>query len=628
MSLMTEKNQSSTNTSDDHLNRKVNNVHPNALKRFRYSSDLVIDKPFNWAQMWRLLSYLKPYSKTLLPLSIIVVLITTAVRLFVPVIIGVYILDQAITEKDSNLLTKLVVGIAAMYLISYIANMLRIKWLNKLGQNIIYDLRKHLFTHVQGLSHRFFDQRSAGSILVRILNDINSLQELFTNGIINLLMDFIMLIGIVVILFTLSPPLALAIMVTVPLMFLISTKLRKSIRKSWQTVRHRQSSLNSHLNESIQGIRVTQSFTQEKENMAFFDGVNTSVYDSWRNATQKSATFRPLVEMTNAVGTAILIWFGAMLISDNSISIGEFVSFAFYLGMFWEPISRLGQVYNQLLMGMASSERIFEFLDEKPLVDEKENAVSVDDMKGQIQFENVEFSYDNKRKALKGISLEIMAGQTVALVGHTGSGKTTIANLISRFYDATAGQVKIDGYNIRDISVRSLRSQISIVLQDTFIFSGTIMENIRFGRPDATDDEVMDAAKAIGADHFIQNLPKQYLTEVEERGNILSVGERQLLSFARALLADPKILILDEATASIDTETEVQIQKALKTLLKGRTSIIIAHRLSTIRESDNIFVLEHGNIIESGNHQQLMDLKGEYYDLVSAQFKMLNAISS
>ncbi len=626
--MSTQAEQKYTKNNKDHLNRKGNNVHPNALKRFRYSQDLVIEKPFNWSQMWRLLGYLKPYSKSLVPLSIIVVLITTAIRLFIPVIIGVYILEQAITEKNSNLLATLVISITVMYLISYAANILRIRWLNRLGQQVIYDLRKHLFTHVQSLSHRFFDQRSAGSILVRILNDVNSLQELFTNGIINLLMDCIMLVGIVVILFTLSPPLALAVMITVPIMFFISTKLRRSIRRSWQTVRHRQSSLNSHLNESLQGIRVTQSFTQEKENMAFFDGVNTDNYEAWRVATQKNATFRPLVEMTNAVGTAILIWFGAALISNGQISIGEFVSFAFYLGMFWEPISRLGQVYNQLLIGMASSERIFEFLDEKPLIDEKEQAVQLSDIKGHIQFENVEFSYDQKRKALNGINLEMKAGQTVALVGHTGSGKTTIANLISRFYDATGGKVKIDGYDIRDISVKSIRSQISIVLQDTFIFSGTIMENIRFGRPDATDEEVIEAAKAIGADPFIQKLPNGYFTEVEERGNVLSVGERQLLSFARALLADPKILILDEATASIDTETEVKIQYALRTLLKGRTSIIIAHRLSTIREADQIFVLENGHIIESGNHDQLMMKKGEYYGLISAQFKMLNALSS
>ena len=391
-------------------------------------------------------------------------------------------------------------------------------------------------------------------------------------------------------------------------------------------MRIKQSKLNSHLNESIQGIRVTQSFTQEEENMAFFDGVNDENYEAWRNATKKSAYFRPLVELTNAIGSAVLIWYGAHLIQSGSLSLGEFVSFAFYLGMFWEPISRLGQVYNQLLVGMASSERIFEYLDEVPGVHEKKGAYQLKDIAGRVNFDQVEFSYDDERQALKGITFEMKPGQTIALVGHTGSGKSTIANLITRFYDPTAGSVKIDGHDLLDVSIQSLRHQISIVLQDTFIFSGTIMDNIRFGRPSATDEEVKAAAEAIGADKFIMNLPKGFDTEVEERGSILSVGERQLLSFARALLADPRIIILDEATASIDTETEVQIQLALKKLLKGRTSVIIAHRLSTIRDADKIFVLEQGEVIEEGNHQQLMNHKGEYYRLVKAQFKVLEAI--
>lgn len=606
---------------------KDNNRH---LTRFHYTVDQAIEKQFNWTQMMRLLVYLKPYSKNYLPAAIIAMMISTAVRLIVPILIGKVAIDIAIKNKDTTLLTYLVVGIGLLYLLSFVGNTFRIKWVNILGQNVIYDLRQHLFSHVQRLSHRFFDSRSAGSILVRIMNDINSLQELFTNGIINLLMDVVTLIGIIVILFVLSPKLALAIMVILPIMFYISTKLRRNIRRSWQEVRIQQSRMNSHLNEGLQGMRITQSFSQEKENGEYFNGVNRGFFESFRGASKKSAMFRPLVEMCNAIGTVILIAYGAHLIllgeANGGIALGTFVAFAFFLGMFWEPISRLGQMYNQLLMAMAASERIFEFLDEKPNVDEKENSYNIEEMKGHIEFDNVEFSYEEGRIALHEISLDIKQGQTIALVGHTGSGKSTIANLISRFYDPTKGVVKVDGHDLRDVKINSLRQKISVVLQDTFIFSGTIMENIRFGKPNATDEEVMEAAKVVGADDFIQRLGEGYGTEVEERGSILSAGERQLLSFARALLADPTILILDEATASIDTETEVKIQKALNRLLKGRTAIIIAHRLSTIRESDNIFVLENGKVLENGNHEELMAKRGEYFGLVKSQFQMLDAM--
>ncbi|MDT8862060.1 ABC transporter ATP-binding protein/permease [Alkalihalobacillus sp. MEB130] len=588
--------------------------------RFHYTTEQIIEKPFNWSQMARLFSYMKPYAWTLLPKTIIAMLIVTAVRVAVPIFIGVLAIDYAIIPGNVQLLYLFAAIVLGLYLLSWIANVFRIRWMNEIGQHMIFDIRTALFNHIQRLSHRFFDKRSGGSILVRVINDVNSMQDLFTNGVVNLLMDIVMLVGIIIILFTLSPELAIFILIVLPIMFLISTKLRRKIRRSWQTVRVRQSKMNSHLNESIQGIRVTQAYAQEKENMDFFNDVNSDNYESWKHATRMNAIFRPFVEMSSAVGAVVLIWYGATLIQSDTITIGIFVSFAFYLGMFWEPISRLGQVYNQLLVGMASSERIFEFLDEKPSVPEKENAKSLSEVKGEIVFENVEFAYDESRKALHDINLTFEAGQTIALVGHTGSGKSTIVNLMSRFYDPTKGRVLLDGVDLRDLRLHELRSNVSYVLQDTFIFAGTIMDNIRFGRPDATDEEVIEAARAIGADEFIVKLEDGYLTEVEEKGNILSVGERQLLSFARALLANPRILILDEATASIDTETELKIQEGLKRLLANRTAVMIAHRLSTIRDAEKIIVLEQGNVLEEGTHDELMSGKGAYYHLVKSQY--------
>ncbi|KWX73130.1 ABC transporter ATP-binding protein [Paenibacillus jilunlii] len=595
-------------------------------ERFVYKDDDVIDKAFDWKQFTRLFSYMKPYARQMLPLVLVMMILGTVTKLTVPYLTSMAI-DKAIAPKSGNpsltLLYTLTAAVIVLYLIQWIAGVYRIKYTNVIGQRVIYDLRSDLFRHIQKLSFNFFDKRPAGSVLVRVTNDINSLQDLFTNGVVNLMIDCVQLLGIMVILLLINWKLGLAVMITVPIMFFVSTKLRQKIRIAWQDVRMKNSRINSHLNESIQGIRVTQAYTQEKENMNYFDAMNMDSRKSWNRASAMNQAFGPIIEITGGFGTMILFWFGAYLIQTGDLTVGFLVAFSTYVSNFWDPINRLGQMYNQLLVAMASSERIFEYLDEQPAVQDNPGATPLPKIKGDIKFNKVVFEYEKGRAALKGIDLDVKAGQSIALVGHTGSGKSTIINLIGRFYDIKSGSITIDGKDTREVTLQSLREQIGIVLQDTFIFSGTIRDNIRFGRLDATDQEVEEAAKAVDAHDFISKLPGGYETEVEERGSALSMGQRQLLSFARALLANPRILILDEATASIDTETEIKIQEALKILLQGRTSFIVAHRLSTIRHADKIVVLDHGEIKEEGTHAELTAHDGIYNGLIEAQFRFL-----
>lgn len=607
------------------MSAKVTAKGRNRNERFVYQDDDAIEKPFNWAQLRRLYSYLKPYKRQLLPV-IFMMILGTLTRLAIPYLMLI-VIDGILDPKQGSQSMEALMFIGAamllLYLVQWASNTYRIKYTNIVGQKVIYDLRNHLFQHIQKLSFRFYDKRPAGSVLVRVTNDVNALQDLFTNGVVNLLMDCIQLVGIVIILLALNVKLGLAVMITVPLMFIVSTSLRKRIRFAWQDVRMKQSRINAHLNESIQGMKVTQAYVQEKDNMAFFNHMNTDNVKSWNKASALNQGFGPVIEVTAAIGTCILFWYGATLIQNEVITVGLLVVYANYIGNFWEPINRLGQMYSQLLIAMASSERIFEFIDEETTVVEKKEAKPLPPIKGDVKFDHIVFEYEKDRPALKGVSIDVKAGQSIALVGHTGSGKSTIINLLCRFYDPVQGRVLIDGMDIRDITIESLRSQVGIVLQDTFIFAGSIRDNIRYGRLDATDDEVVKAAQAVHAHDFIMSLPDGYNTQVEERGNVLSMGQRQLLSFARALLADPQILILDEATASIDTETELKIQEALKTLLAGRTSFMIAHRLSTIRHADEIIVLDHGKIVEQGNHEQLIQKKGVYNGLIEAQYRFL-----
>lgn len=598
-------------------------------RQFKYQDDVLIEKDFNWKQMARLLTYVKPYRSDVGKVVFVMTVFGMLTKLAIPFLISMAI-DRAIDPKEGSPNSGLLIGIAAamlaLYALRWWAQHYTILQTNAIGQKVIFDLRAALFKHIQGLSFRFFDKRSAGSVLVRVTNDVNSLQDLFTNGVVNSVIDIAQLLGIIVILLALQFKLGLAVMITVPLMFIVSSSLRKRIRYAWQTVRIKQSRINSHLNESIQGIRVTQAFAQAEENTNYFQGMNRSNLRSWNFASALNQTFGPVIEITSAAGTLILLLYGTHLIRSEGMTVGVLVAFITYVSYFWEPITRLGQMYSQLLISMSSAERIFEYLDEKPSVAEKPGAKDLAEAAGHVRFENVEFGYEPDRPALRGISLDIKPGMSVALVGHTGSGKSTIVNLLCRFYDTVSGRVTIDGMDVRDATLNSLRSQIGIVLQDTFIFSGTIRDNIRYGRPDASDLEVEAAARAVRAHDFISQLPDGYDTEVQERGSALSMGQRQLLSFARALLADPRILILDEATASIDTETELRIQEALGTLLAGRTSFIVAHRLSTIRHADLIVVLDHGEIVEQGNHDELMRRPdGHYRGLIEAQYRFLSA---
>ena len=597
-------------------------------ERFRYRDDEEIDRPFDWAMMRRLLSYTVPY-RGLTAAATCLTVLGAATQLVRPLLLVAAVtviggaghggLAPAVRRLD-----LLALGYLASFVMNWVCSWGQTRLTALLGQKVLMDLRQHLYSHIQDLSLDFFDARSVGSILVRVTNDVNALNDLFTNGIVSLLTNIFLLLGIIVAMLVLRWNLALACFCIIPVMLGLSTSLRHQIRVSWQVVRLRLTRINSHLNEAIQGIRVTQAFTQEEENRRFFLVLNRRYYTTWRLAQAWSSVFAPLVTLTGACGTAVVFWYGARLYRLDIIGAGLVVTFIQYVAAFWSPISTLGNLYNSLLQAMASAERIFQFIDHPVRVPTPAAAPQLAGVTGTVEFDNVVFSYDGMRRALDGVSFRAEPGQTIALVGHTGAGKTSVMTLLTRFYDPQSGTISVDGHDLRSVDLPSLRRQIGVVLQDTIIFSGTVRDNLRYGRLHATDREIEAAARAVSAHDFIMRLPQGYDTEVQERGSRFSVGQRQLLSFARALLADPRILILDEATSSIDTQTEVVIQQALARLLLGRTSFVVAHRLSTIRQADRILVFDHGRIVESGTHDQLVDRDGVYAELLRAQFRFLD----
>ena len=523
--------------------------------------------------------------------SVVSLVVGTAMQLVIPLFTKIAI-DRDILTKHFAGLIPLGIALVLVYGIRYVSYRTQTYMISVLGQEVLRDLRSQLFHHIHALNFTFFDRIPAGKIFTRVLSDVSNLNQLLSSGLVNTLGNFLTLGGTIVMMLVLAPKLALVSFLVLPLLIILSTKLRRSIVERWRVVRRRTSVINATWAESLNGARVVIAYGREDQNREHFYGLAANNFTVWLRAMSLSALFGPAVDFAGTLGTALVFWYGTILYLHHAISLGLIVAFVAYLAGFWEPISQLGQFYNQLLVAMASAERVFEYLDQVPQVTNRPKAISWQNPKGHVVFDQVSFAYNPDRPVLNDVSFEAKPGDTIALVGATGAGKSSILSLVPRFYDVTGGKILVDGTDLRDIKVESLRRHVALVLQETFIFDGSIKDNIRYSNPNARDQDVIRAAEAVGAAAFIDELPESYNTLVRERGSRLSLGQRQLLAFARAILADPAILILDEATASIDTRTEVIVQQGLKTLLKNRTAFVAAHRLSTVREADKILVID------------------------------------
>lgn len=593
------------------------------MARNRYDMDEVLEDSFDLGQLKRLAGYIKPYRKPM-ALVILLMLSSSALTMLVPIFFQ-RIMDYSIPDKDMQSI-YLYCGLTLLIaLYSAFALRIKIKNMSVIGQNIIHDLRYDLFCHLQELPFSYYDDRPHGKIQVRVVNYVNSLSDLLSNGIVNTFTDLCNLIFIIIFMFIEDVRLTLICLCGLPLLALVIIFIKKRQRRAWQIQSNKQSNLNAYIAESINGIRVTQSFVREQENTGIFNHLSRSYRSSWMRAVKFNFTMWPSIDIISTLTTSFVYVLGVrwILAPDATLTVGVLIAFTAYISRFWQPINTLAGFYNSLLTAISYLERIFETIDEPVLVKDAPDAVPMPPIHGEITFENVSFSYEEGHRILDNINFTAHQGETYAIVGPTGAGKTTIVNLISRFYNVDSGRVLIDGVDISKVTLRSLRTQMGIMMQDSFIFAGTIMDNIRYGNMTATDEEVIRAAKTVCAHDFIMEMENGYQTEVNERGSRLSAGQRQLISFARALLANPRILILDEATSSIDTETEILLQKGLNELLKGRTSFIIAHRLSTIKNADCIMYVDKGAILEKGNHDELMQEKGEYYRLYMSQFDFL-----
>ena len=567
----------------------------------------------------RLFKYLFKY-KGLIALVLVIMGISTGITIVNPLIIERAI-NVHIIGKSTDGLVKLCILAAVLNISLVILIKVRMYLMAKMSNEIVLKIRQQLYEHIQTLGFGFFDGRPTGKILSRIMGDVNSLKNVLSNSVTTLIPDAITIIAVIAIMLIKDWRLGLASLWSLPIMMFGVSFLEKRSHKGWQNFRKKSSNLNAFLHEDIAGIRVIQSFHAEDETQKTFDKLTDEHCDAFVSACHWADLFGPVIDICWAAGLIAMYIIGIKAVGIENVSVGTLVAFGSYIGMFWQPVMNLSNYYNQMITNIAGAERIFEIFDTDPEICDRENAVVLEDVKGEIDFKNVCFHYDDDPDVLHDVSFHVDAGETIALVGPTGAGKTTMVSLISRFYDVQSGQVLLDGNDLRDVSIDSLRSKLGVMTQDNFLFTGTIKENIRYGRLDATDEEIIEAAKAVNAHDFIMKMEKGYDTELSERGAGLSAGQRQLIAFARTMVSNPKILILDEATSSIDTHTEILVQQGIEKLLKGRTSFVIAHRLSTIQNADRIFVVDKGGIIESGTPRELIAKRGIYYDLYMAQFK-------
>ncbi len=593
------------------------------MARNKYDVDEILEDKFDLNQLKRLLAYLIPYRKRFVSVGFMM-LSASAFTMLIPQFFQ-KVMDICIPNRDMKGIAfySFLTLLAAFY--SAFSLRYKIKYTNQIGQQIIHDMRYDIFEHLQELPFSYYDDRPHGKIQVRVVNYVNSISDLLSNGILNTITDLCNLVFIIVFMLILNVRLTLVCLCGLPILAIVIVVIKKKQRTAWQVQSNKQSNLNAYIAESINGIRVTQSFVREDVNSGIFNNLSGSYRKSWMRAVMFNFTMGPSIDIISIITTAAIYVLGVswMINGETGITVGVLVAFTAYIGRFWAPINTLAGFYNSLLTAISYLERIFETIDEPVVVKDREDAVEMPPIHGDVAFDHVTFSYEPGVPILKDVSFHANQGQSFAVVGPTGAGKTTLVNLLSRFYNVDSGRILIDGVDIAGVTIRSLRKQMGVMMQDSFIFSGTIMDNIRYGNFSATDEEVIRAAKTVCAHDFIMEMENGYQTQVNERGSRLSAGQRQLISFARALLADPKILILDEATSSIDTETEIILQKGLNELLKGRTSFIIAHRLSTIKNSSCIMYVDKGTILEKGTHDELMAQKGEYYKLYMSQYASL-----